>query len=545
MQLPVTPGTRPLARPWTAVVAVVLLAMLFALVHPVSAQQGHSPVGHAATPAAHDEHYADEWVMAAIRPELQKLVLAMMPAGLPTYDLAVTLEPQAEPGDVPTLTGTLTLTYVNTTGAPLDALPLRLYANGPDAERDAQTVRDVTVDGEAVDVALAVGDSVLTVPFHGPLAEGGTTVIELGFAAFLPTDSTDHYGIFGYGSETGTWALAHWYPVIAGRDPDRGWMLDPPSTNGDPIFSGTALYDVTMAIPQGWEVATTGIEYGETDAAGPGMTSRRFASGPVRDFTIVADEEFELVTEELDGITVNSWFNPGDDRVGEAVLQYAVQSLDLFDELLSPYPYRELDLMPVDMHGAAGCEFPGLIYMGLDYYTRQTDLATPNALDFTVAHEVVHQWFYGLVGNNQYADAFIDEGLTNYLSAQVYFERVYGDAAADRIMNTQIRSPFERIVDGGGDVVVDQPTDAFASGRDYVFAAYTKAPLGFEAIRLEIGDEAFLRALRDYVAEFTFDVAAPSDLLEAFETASDEDLQDLWDTWFTETNGLEPLDAPD
>jgi len=535
------PGQRSHMR--AGIILAILVTMLATLVQPAVAQQGHAPANHSSTPTAgHSDTYAEDWVMAAIRPELRESIRAAMPANLPVYEMSATLEPQAESGDVPTLTGYLELTYVNTTDAQLDALPFRLYANGPDEENDAQIVSDVTVDGEGVDVRLSVSDSVLEVPFAQPLDIGETAVVEMDFASFLPIDSIDHYGIFGYGSASGTWALAHWYPVIAGRDPSGGWMLDHPSENGDAIFSDTALYDVTIETDEGWQLATTGVEFGDVTDGENDQLVRRFVSGPVRDFTVVADQDFEVATTEAGGITINSWFNPGQDRVGEAVLDYATQSLEFFDELLAPYPYREIDLMPVDMQGAAGCEFPGLIYMGLDYYTGNTDLATPNSLDFTVAHEVVHQWFYGLVGNNQYADAFIDEGITNYLSAQVYFEAVYGADEADRIMNDHIRTPFERIIASDGDVVVDQPTDGFPSGRDYVFAAYTKAPLGFEAIRLEIGDEAFFEALRNYVAEFSFLVAEPTDLLAAFEASSGQDLQSLWDEWFTETNGRDALD---
>jgi hypothetical protein len=478
-------------------------------------------------------------MLDAVRPELRDAIREQMPENLPIYEISVTLEPQAEAGDVPSLTGHLRISYVNTTAEVLDALPFRLFANGPDEEHDAQIVSNVTVDGADVDVSLSESDSVLEVPFASQLQPGAGAVIEMDFASFLPIDSIDHYGIFGYNTKTGSWALAHWYPVIAGRDPGTGWMLDFPSRNGDPIFSDTALYDVTVSTGPDWELVTTGVVYGEAGEDDQGQTVRRFVSGPVRDFTIVADEDFELATEEVNGITVNSWFNPGQERAGQAVADYAAQSIAMFDELLWPYPFRELDLMPVDMHGASGCEFPQLIYMGLGYYTGQTSLTVPNELDYTVAHEVVHQWFYGLVGSNQYAHAFIDEGLTNYLSAQVYFEREYGAEAAAAIMGRYIREPFESTVIRDGDQVVDTPTDDFDGGREYVFAAYSKAPLGFEAIREEIGDEAFFGALNAYVDEFVFGVAEPADLLAAFETASGQDLQDLWDHWFTETNGTQ------
>ena len=425
----------------------------------------------------------------------------------------------------------------------MEDLPFRLFANGPAADHDAQIVSNVQVDGEEVDATLSVLDSVLTVPFGSPVGDGESVEVSMEFAAFLPIDSTDHYGIFGYETDSGTWALAHWYPVVAGWDPSSGFLLDPPSVNGDPIFTDTALYDVTIATEPGWQVVTTGVEFGETTITGDDMEARRFVSGPARDFTIVADEDFEVATTTVDGITVNSWFNPGQERVGHAIADYGAQAVKIFSDLLWPYPFVEMDLVPVNMSGAAGCEFSQLIYMGADYYTDDPDLTVPNSLDFTVAHEVVHQWFYGLVGNNQYAHAFIDEGITNYLSGQVYFELQYGPDEAADIFERHIVRPYEATVDSGGDVVVDQPTDGFPGGRDYVFAAYSKSPLGFAAIRQAIGDDAFFGALAAYVDQFVFLVAEPDQFLDAFQDASGQDLARLWSEWFEEELDL-PVPTP-
>ena len=529
------PAQRIRAQGENIVIALIVASSM--LLAPILAQEGVSQSGHGVTPvarAATDDRYAEDWVMAAVRPELRGSIRAAMPPDLPIYEIAMTLEPQAEAVDVPSLTGHLTLTYVNTTGEALETLPFRQFANGPDADHDAQIVSDVTVNGAEAEVALSESDSVLEVLFDEPLGPGEVATIEMGFASFLPIDSTSHYGIFGFSSPSDTWALAHWYPVLAGRDPDDGWLLDHPSRKGDPIFTDTALYNVTVESGPDWRLATTGIQFGDTVESGSGMIERRFVSGPVRDFTIVADEDFEVITTEVDGITINSWFNPGQEEVGEAVAQYGAQSVEIFGDILSPYPYIEMDLVPVDMHGAAGGEFPQLMYLGLSYYTGATDLSVPNALDFTVAHEVIHQWFYALVGNNQYTHAYIDEGITNYLAADYYFEQAYNAVAAEEMVESYLSGPFERIVGNDGDVIVDQPTDDFETGRDYVFAAYIKAPLGFEAIRLEIGDEAFFGALQTYIEDFTFDVAEPNDFLAAFEESSGEDLQDLWDHWFSE-----------
>jgi hypothetical protein len=441
----------------------------------------------------------------------------------------------------PEIRGSLHLTWTNTTGDAVDALPFRLYANGPDREHDVVTIRAATVDGEPVKPTLAVENSILTVPFAEPLEPGAESTIDLAFVSVLPVDSSSHYGIFGVNSREGSLAMAQWYPVVAGRDPDTGWMLDPPSENGDPVFSEVALYDVSVRIEDQYELVATGVEARVSAVDSDGMTTHRFVSGPVRDFTMVADDDLGRVSREVDGITVNSWFPAGQERVGDAVAGYAAQAVTIFEELLGPYPYAELDLVSVPLDGAAGVEFPQLIYIGQGYYNDDQTLQAPNALDFTVAHEVIHQWFYALVGNNQYDHAFIDEGLTNFLSAQVYFERQYGDSVADRVVRRYLQDPFESTVERGNDQVVDQPTDDFPTGNSYVFAVYSKAPLGFRAIRREIGDEAFFTALRSYVAEFQFRVATPDDLLQAFEAASGKDLDELWRHWFAADEGAQDL----
>jgi aminopeptidase N len=317
-------------------------------------------------------------------------------------------------------------------------------------------------------------------------------------------------------------------------------MLEPTSRNGDPIFSDTAAYDVTVIAPDDLQLITSGVE----TAAEPrvnGLRATTFSAAPSRDFTIIADTDMRSVTREFAGTTITSWYEPGRDASGEAVALWAEQSLDVFNELLGEYPYRELQLVQVEIFGAAGVEFPQLIYMGSTYYDREAMPDAPSSFEFTVAHEVVHQWFYNLVGNNQYAHAFIDEGLTNYLSAQVYFERVYDAEAAARVSESYMEAPFERAIAGHADEIVDTPTDAFSSSRGYVMAAYSKAPLGFAAIRETVGDEAFFAALHAYVDAFCFRVATPDDLRAAFDAASEANVDVVWTHWFEERNGTDDV----
>ena len=57
--------------------------------------------------------------------------------------------------------------------------------------------------------------------------------------------------------------------------------------------------------------------------------------------------------------------------------------------------------------------------------------------------------------------------------------------------------------------------------------------------------EAFFAGLQQYVAGHRFGVAQPEDLLAAFESASGQDLQELWDHWFHRTEGTQDFTPED
>ena len=473
--------------------------------------------------------------LAAIVPDQRANIAEVLKAGLTAYTIEATLAPApmntSKIGGI--VTGTAHIDYLNDTGEPITGLPLRLFANGIN---DTIFLDAVTVAGEPVEPEMSVWNSVATLPLPRALGAGERIVVDIDYHLEVPIGEVVHYGILGIDPENQTWALAEWYPLVAGWVDGKGWMLDSPSYTGDAIFSTTSTYDVTLHAPESMQLVTTGVQlHRSTDG---GMQTARFVTGPARDFTIVADDDFISTSLEYGGTTITSWYLPGEETNGEAVAEFARRSLEYFSALIGPYPYAELDLLSVNVYGALGVEFPQLVYMGRDYYTRDIDLDAPSNLEFTVAHEVLHQWFYGMIGNNQYDHAFIDEGLTQYISGDLYFRHVYGDTAGATFSENAFRNTYASGIANRGDrTIVDTPSDSFNSSTDYVFAMYYKAPMGFDTILKAIGVDAFTAALQDYFNDFRFGIAQPEDLLRAFETASGQDLGDLWYLWFESASG--------
>jgi hypothetical protein len=517
-----------LTAPSRLLKTIVLLLLAVLLIVPTSMAQTPAVPATPATAPAYDPAS-----LHAIRPELREEIAAALPAGLSEYDISLTF-PDDPAGRV--LGGDMTVTYTNTTGAPLTELPFRLYANSAAEGSDAVTMESIMVDGEDVVAEMSQRNSVARLPLPDSLDVGEVSEIAIRFTTTVPVDDPAHYGIFNYASETGTWSLAHWYPVVAGRDPQGGWMLDSTSVNGDPIFTDTGMYTVTIMAPDDLQFITSGVRI-DSVPAGEGITATTWSAAPSRDFVMLADADMESVRQDVDGTTVTSWFHGGNAGAGEAALVWSARSLDLFNDLLGEYPYANLQVSEAAMFNAAGVEYPQLFTVGSGYYRRAPELNGQGYFQFTVAHEVVHQWFYGIVGNNQYDDAFIDEGLTNYLSSRVYFSAMYGEEIGEEVFERNIAAPFRYMIESNSDVIISTGTDAFPSAGAYVDAVYVKAPMGFFTIHEEIGDDAFFDALQDYVEAFRFRVATPADLLAAFDAVADVEIGPIWMHWFDRREG--------
>jgi aminopeptidase N len=205
-------------------------------------------------------------------------------------------------------------------------------------------------------------------------------------------------------------------------------------------------------------------------------------------------------------------------------------SLALFDERFGSYPYKELDVIAVPLNLASGVEYPGLILIDQALYTSGS--ARPGFFEIVISHEVGHQWWYAVVGNDVIEHPWQDEALTTFSSLlyQQEFEPqayrgtlgFYQNTLSD-LEGSQIESDVGRPVESFHD----------APGA-YSPVVYIKGALFFVELRQEIGDEAFFAALRDYYSDQMYQLARPQALLQAFETACNCQLDDTYQEWGVE-----------
>ena len=454
---------------------------------------------------------------------------AMLPSALPdlkglpdltTYNLQVSVDFAQH-----TFTGHSRVETTNHTQASLDRLYFRLFPNGGRSYGNGWLkVSQVSQNGQPLQSSLSVENTVMEVRLASSLPPGARASLEMDFNGVTPARFGGGYGIYNFGDDMLT--LANWYPILA-VDDSKGWHLDPTTAIGDSVYSEMAYYTVALTAPSELVVAATGTAVKRTDQ--DGASTYLMASGPARDFFMALSPDFLVYSQQVDGTMVNSFYLPSDAGGGQQAVQIAGRALHDYNNQFGPYPYRELDVVEAPLQDALGVEYPGIILAASGVYADPMN----DTFKTVVAHEVGHQWWYNVVGNNVLQDPWLDEGLTTYTS-MLYYEDEQGQSGYQGIASyyqnrytTYRQKHPDDLITAGVAHYEAQPE----GGAAYSTMVYTKSALFFKALRETIGDKAFFQALRDYYKTEKYKVALPQDLLDEFEQASGQKLGDFYQKW--------------
>lgn len=472
---------------------------------------------------------------AAILPEQRAGVIIATSGRLARYRIVATIGSGGDE-EPATVSGELTVALPPSVIGDAVSLPFRLYPDDPVYGPGDIAVDEVTVDGSPVAPRVGAEPSVVWVPLPASSRRGGEVTVAMRFETVVPVRSAASFGIFSTQPDAGSMALAHWYPLLAGRT-SAGWDVGPVSANGDPVFTNAALYDLSLDLRGDLVLVAPGVEI-EAAADGDRVT-RRFVTGPVREAALAVDDDWTAAEAMVNGTRVVAYAEPANAAGRDLALDAAVAALDIFSRRYGPYPFRQFTVVEMALSDAIGMEYSQVVLINDGVIARGGDGGDEaRFLEFVVAHEVAHQWWYGLVENDQQQTAFIDEGLAEHAAAYTYFADRYGPTVAAAEMERRVGRWYRQQMATGGDLVVDQPTDDFPDRAAYAAAVYAKAALGFDAIRDEIGDEAFYAALRGIVADYRFAVVDAAAVRAAFDASCRCDIGSTWSRWFRQRAGL-------
>ncbi len=410
------------------------------------------------------------------------------------------------------LTGRQAVRYTNTESVPLREVYFRLFPNIADGETIVHTV---TVDGLPVRPRYELQDSALVVPLVQPLPPGEAVVIGLDFAVTVPTQPGGNYGTFALMDEV--LALAHAYPLIPAYD-EEGWNVEIAPAIGDVVYADASYYLVRLDAPAGLVIATSGREVERVEQGNRVVST--VAAGPVRDFYLAASPRYQLKSTTVGETTVRSWAPPGATEATARVLDAAATALALYNQRFGPYPFTELDIVATPTL-AGGVEYPGIIAVAQRLYN-----PTDRFLETVVAHEVAHQWFYGLIGNDQVDEPWLDEALAQYATWLYYRDR-YGETEA-RWFEEHLRTRWQQASDLNRPIGL--PVAAYDE-RDYGAIVYGRGPLFVDALAQTLGEEAFAAFLQDYYRTFQWATVTTADFQRLAERHCGCDLMPLFAEW--------------
>jgi hypothetical protein len=410
----------------------------------------------------------------------------------PRYQVELTSD-----GHGRTWRGRLTVTFENGRPEPLRRIWFRLWGNGSDGcASQAVEVTDV-VGGLAG--PLRVGCTALPVVLDGPVDSGARATVSMRVRLRLPMRN-DRFGI-----AQGMALAGNALPVLAVSD-DRGWQLEPFVPFGESFYSVVGDYRVRLRTPAGLGVATTGTAISTADVGGVRTTV--FAADRVRDFAWAASPTFASVSRPVAGTRVRVWYRPELYPPAEAhrSLAHAADGMRRFVAAFGPYPYPEVDVILAAFEGYGGMEYPQIVF---------TD--PPRT---TVLHELAHQWWYGLVGNDEYAEPWLDEGFATW-SQFLPGNPPFCDGF-------EFRRPSDRLDAGMGYWVRHRDT--------YGRTVYGGGACMLAALDAQLGHQVFLDLLRDYAIANRFGVVRGEDFFSAVERVAAErspdlDLGAFWRQW--------------
>lgn len=518
-----------------------------------------------------------------------------VPASRPSYDIRVELDDAAK-----MLRGVEELVWVNPTRDEVPDLRLHLYWNAfknesstflREAEEESFMSRGAAPkDGEWgwIDVtAIALADgtdlkpglaylaedrplrpddqTVLRVPLPSPVPPGGEVRLRIAFEAKIPRP------VARSGYYRNSYFIAQWFPKPGVYEEGKGWNCHAYHQRSE-FYADFADFTVRMTVPEAFVVGSSGLQTAaEKDAARKTVTYT-FVQDRVHDFAWTADPRYlkierdfiadaEVTPAEYDatarllGLPLEEVKLPDVKMIlliepehrGQAERHFRAlrNALKYYGLWYGPYPYRTVTMVdPPFRTGSGGMEYPTLFTAGTSVVTSPSD----NSPEMVIVHEFGHGYWYGLVANNEFEEAWLDEGINTYSTGRV-LARAYGPGTLpmsfkgvplDRVIRRMPRVyDWETNRAAAIHVVELDPVVTwswrFYNSGSYAANVYMRASTLLDTLERFLGEETMARVMRTYHMRWRFRHPRTEDFAAVAAEVSGRDLAWFFAELFRET----------
>jgi hypothetical protein len=409
-------------------------------------------------------------------------------------------------------------------------------AAGARPRRTALTVRD--------------NETMTKLALAEPLAPGKTATIEIAYKFAVPEHGADRMGRDG-----ALYEIAQWYPRVAVYDDVRGWNIEPYLGQGE-FYLDYGDYTLSLTVPAGYIVAATGglenakdvlpaaqiarlAEAAKSDkvvriitadelksgAARPtkaGMLTWKFRAKNVRDAVWAASPEYQWDASSYKGSLAMAYYRPSAADLWHEAADMSRMSIQEYSERWFQYPWPHISAIEGPI---SGMEYP---MIAMENHSR-----TKEDLYNVVTHEIGHMWFPMIVGSNERAYMWQDEGFNTFINTFSEAKR-YPEVGDQMKRALEERQSIEQLMKAQADQPIMVGPDRI-NPQLLGFQAYVKPSVGLQLLRQEIlGPEAFDDAFRTYTARWAFKHPTPADFFRTMEDAGGRRLDWFWREFFVE-----------
>lgn len=437
-----------------------------------------------------------------------------------------------------------TVHYVNNSGVELDRIYVHLWANAlasndtelvtqqlrlgisdayflKDSERGGyETIEFLSQGGQKLSTRFEEGSNeILIIELSKPLLVGEEFIFRCNYTLKLPKLITR------FGHRDNYYQLTHWYPKVA-KCENGLWHAMPYLSLGE-YYHDFADYDVSINLPTGFTLANTGSQ--EINGG-----TYKIKAEKVVDFACFASDNFSKESKELNlngQKVLCQVYKNGTNQNWDKALNHLERSLRFFSDEVGEYPYPQVSVV-LTGYGNSGMEYPMITNIGAK--------DSEEHVDHLIAHEVGHNWFYGLIATNERRFPWMDEGLTTFYdhkyNAQFYGHDPYEHDPPQLFRKSNPLSVLEASI-----VARSRQNRLKASTLhsndyaliDYGISIYERTALGFKFLESFLGKEVFKSCIQKYYNQFKFGHPGPQDLQDVFETASNQNLNWFFQDYLT------------
>lgn len=454
--------------------------------------------------------------------------------GLSTYSIQAKLSSDMK------VSATENVTFVNRTGQALNEICFHLY---PRAFREGASfkpytsltlascfpngisygnieISKVSVNEKQVNTNLSGEDEdILQIDLDSPLENKKSIKVSIDFSLIIP-NATHRFGYYN-----GNINLGNWYPILCYFS-DGKFDKSPYYSTGDPFCSEIANYDISISYPKEYNIFSTGeIETSEIN----GEIQAKITAKAVRDFALNFSNN-SAKTETMVGGTRIVYVGYNSDENINKYLDISAKATEYFSKTFGNYPYSTLTIVKTPfIYG--GMEYPNIVFISDSIDDEDEYLKV-------IVHEIAHQWWYAVVGNNEVTEAWLDESLAEYSTA-LFFENnssygiSYDDLIKNAVASYTLYVDVIKTLRGEVNTKMNLRVNEYQNDYEYSYMVYVKGVIMFDELKNAVGEAKLINGLKKYYKDNKFKIASKQQFLNAFRFACHKDLDKFFEGFLT------------